>query len=167
MNREERRKKQKELRHLGYSKQMAKAQVATYYSYQPLDEGCAVRINYDLMIRHKEWKQQTDEFKQWVELHKNDLFHVEYDENKKANSTYDLKFQVHLKEDKTDPKWLFNSETLVPVATARIKLNSGEEKTISLEEFGGNDPNVLVNSSSFSDKINDTINEMNGNNNEY
>lgn len=162
MNREERRRKQKELRKHGFSKNAAKAQVAAYFAYQPLDDGAMVRLNYELMIRHKDWRKQSDEFKKWVEDHKNDLFHVEYDEKKKENNAYDMKFQVHLKEDTTDPKWLFNSETLIPIATAKVKLESGEEAIVPFEDFKGSDPNELINSSSFNEKINSAVNKISG-----
>ena len=44
-----------------------------------------------------------------------------------------------LEEDETNPKWLFYAETLIPLATAKIKLDSGDEKEVVLGDVVSQD----------------------------
>mgnify|MGYP000349257298 CR=1 FL=1 len=60
-------------------------------------------------------------------VHKDEIFTVEYDKTKKEKKANDMKTMVCLKEDTTDPKWLFHASCLTEVATGRVKLNDGKE----------------------------------------
>jgi hypothetical protein len=113
--------------------------VKKYYTNIELEEGTTVKLNYDLMSRHPDWKIQRDEFKDWVTAHKDEYFTVEWDERRKAENSKDKKIMVCLKEDDTNPKWLFHTDTLMTVATAKVKLDSGEEIKVNLD--GVTDPN--------------------------
>ena len=42
---------------------------------------------------------------------------------------------VCLKEDETDPKWLFYSSTLIPLPVATVQLDDGTEKDIVIENM--------------------------------
>lgn len=128
----------------------AKKLVEMKYSHYPLEEGTKVKLNWELIKRHPDWKIQRKDYKEWVEAHKDEVFTVEWDENRKRNNTSDKKFLVCLKEDETDPKWLFYSSTLTPLPVATVKLDDGTEKDIVIND---------VNDIKSVDKIQDAINE--------
>lgn len=128
----------------------AKKLVEMKYSHYPLEEGTKVKLNWELIKRHPDWKIQRKDYKEWVEAHKDEVFTVEWDENRKRNNTSDKKFLVCLKEDETNPKWLFYSSTLIPLPVATVKLDDGTEKDIVI-----NDANDIKSV----DKIQDAINE--------
>lgn len=128
----------------------AKKLVEMKYSHYPLEEGTKVKLNWELIKRHPDWKIQRKDYKEWVEAHKDEVFTVEWDENRKKNDTSDKKFLVCLKEDETDPKWLFYSSTLIPLPVATVKLDDGTEKDIIIND---------VNDIKSVDKIQDAINE--------
>ena len=128
----------------------AKKLVEMKYSHYPLEEGTKVKLNWELIKRHPDWKIQRKDYKEWVEAHKDEVFTVEWDENRKRNNTSDKKFLVCLKEDETDPKWLFYSSTLIPLPVVTVKLDDGTEKDIVI-----NDANDIKSV----DKIQDAINE--------
>ena len=128
----------------------AKKLVEMKYSHYPLEEGTKVKLNWELIKRHPDWKIQRKDYKEWVEAHKDEVFTVEWDENRKRNDTSDKKFLVCLKEDETDPKWLFYSSTLIPLPVATVKLDDGTEKDIVINN--ANDIKSV-------DKIQDAINE--------
>lgn len=128
----------------------AKKLVEMKYSHYPLEEGTKVKLNWELIKRHPDWKIQRKDYKEWVEAHKDEVFTVEWDENRKRNNTSDKKFLVCLKEDETDPKWLFYSSTLIPLPVATVKLDDGTEKDIVIND---------VNDIKSVDKIQDAINE--------
>ena len=52
----------------------------------------------------------------------------------KASKANDMKTMVCLKEDTTDPKWLFHASCLTEIATARIKLNDGKEVKVDIAD---------------------------------
>lgn len=134
MNRAERRKMQKDLRKTGMSKEQAKAYVEKNYGPSiPMEEGQLVKLNYNLMVAHPEWKNQEDAFKLWVTAHRDKVFTVEWDPNRVAANTDDIKTNVQLKEDETEDKWIFNTATLIPIASAKIKLDNGKEIKVPLE----------------------------------
>ena len=149
MNREQRRAEVKRLQKHGMKRSMARALVEKNYSNVELEEGAVVKLNYDLMSRHPDWKVQRDDFKEWVTAHKDEYFTVEWDERRKAENSNDKKIMVCLKEDDTNPKWLFHTDTLIPIATATIKLENGKEIDVKLD--GVTDPN--------DSRIQDAINE--------
>ena len=128
----------------------AKKLVEMKYSHYPLEEGTKVKLNWELIKRHPDWKIQRKDYKEWVEAHKDEVFTVEWDKNRKQNDTSDKKFLVCLKEDETNPKWLFYSSTLIPLPVATVKLDDGTEKDIVI-----NDANDIKSV----DKIQDAINE--------
>lgn len=139
MNREQRRAEVKRLQKKGVKREVAKQLVEKYYTNIELEEGATVKLNYDLMSRHPDWKIQRDDFKTWVTEHKDEYFTVEWDEQRKAQNSPDKKLMVCLKEDTTEPKWLFHTDTLIHVASAKVKLDSGEEIKVNLD--GVTDPN--------------------------
>lgn len=133
MNRQQKRAKVKDLQKQGIKRETAKKFVEQRYSYQELEEGQTVKLNYELMIRHPDWKIQREDFKTWVTEHKDDYFTVEWDTTRKLNNTKDKKINVCLAEDTTNPKWLFYSDTLIPISTAKVKLDSGKEIKVNLD----------------------------------
>ena len=149
MNRQQKRAEVKRLQKNGVKRSVAQSLVEKYYTSVELEEGASVKLNYELMIRHPDWKIQRDDFKEWVTAHKDDYFTVEWDSYRKENDTKDKKLMVCLKEDTTNPKWLFHTDTLIPIATAKVKLNSGEEVKVNLD--GVTDPSDA--------RIQDAINE--------
>ena len=151
MNRKDRRAQTKVLQKTAkISRADAKKLVEMKYSHYPLEEGTKVKLNWELIKRHPDWKIQRKDYKEWVEAHKDEVFTVEWDENRKKNDTSDKKFLVCLKEDETDPKWLFYSSTLIPLPVATVKLDDGTEKDIIIND---------VNDIKSVDKIQDAINE--------
>ena len=151
MNRKDRRAQTKILQKTAkISRADAKKLVEMKYSHYPLEEGTKVKLNWELIKRHPDWKIQRKDYKEWVEAHKDEVFTVEWDENRKKNDTSDKKFLVCLKEDETDPKWLFYSSTLIPLPVATVKLDDGTEKDIVIND---------MNNIKSVDKIQDAINE--------
>lgn len=151
MNRKDRRAQTKILQKTAkISRADAKKLVEMKYSHYPLEEGTKVKLNWELIKRHPDWKIQRKDYKEWVEAHKDEVFTVEWDENRKRNNTSDKKFLVCLKEDETNPKWLFYSSTLIPLPVATVKLDDGTEKDIVIND---------VNDIKSVDKIQDAINE--------
>ena len=151
MNRKDRRAQTKILQKTAkISRADAKKLVEMKYSHYPLEEGTKVKLNWELIKRHPDWKIQRKDYKEWVEAHKDEVFTVEWDENRKRNNTSDKKFLVCLKEDETDPKWLFYSSTLIPLPVATVKLDDGTEKDIVI-----NDANDIKST----DRIQNAINE--------
>ena len=139
MNRQQKRAEIKNLQKRGVKRSVAQTIVERYYNNVELEEGYTVKLNYELMIRHPDWKIQRNDFKEWVVAHKDDYFTVEWDSVRKEKNSKDKKIMVCLKEDTTEPKWLFHTDTLIPIATAKVKLESGEEVKVNLD--GVTDPN--------------------------
>lgn len=151
MNRAQRRAEVRNLQNRGMKRTAARAMVEKYRESEiPLEEGTPVKLNYDMMKRHPDWKIQRDDFKEWVEAHKDDVFTVEYDEKRKASNSRDMKYNVCLAEDTTEPKWLFYTSTLIPMATATIKLD-GQDNEISVP--------INVEDVNSSEKVNAAIQE--------
>ena len=145
MNRAQRRQAVKNLqKEKGYKRAEAKRLVETFLTDVPLEEGQKVKLNYELMIRHPDWKNQRDDFKEWCTAHKDDIFTVEWDKERKEKDASDKKLMVCLAEDETEPKWLFNTLTLTPIATARVKLDTtGEEVSVSLDGVDTKDSDAV------------------------
>lgn len=153
MNRAQKRAEVRMLQKRGVKREVARKIVTQYYNDTPLEEGTPVKINYEMMIRHPDWKIQRDDYKEWVEAHKDETFTVEWDATRKERNSNDKKLNVCLKEDTTEPKWLFNTATLIPLPKATINLDSGEKIDVTL------DADVNVSTESGIDKINEAINE--------
>lgn len=142
MNRAERRQQEKRFRKSGMNKAEAKLRASLLKS-EPLKEGQKVRLNYELMIRHPDWKNQEEKFREWVEENKDKIFTVEYEPVRKETNSYDKTLNVNFVEDTTEPKWLFHTDTLISVPMAKIKLNDGTEKTVVLDGINGiDDPKI-------------------------
>lgn len=133
MNRQQKRAEIKKLQKNGVKRSVAQTIVEKYYTNVELEEGASVKLNYELMVRHPDWKIQRDDFKEWVTAHKDEYFTVEWDKKRKENDSKDKKIMVCLKEDTTEPKWLFHTDTLIPITTAKVKLDSGEEVRVNLD----------------------------------
>lgn len=134
MNRQERRNQAKKLRVVGnLTKEEAQKIVDTYYSHKPLEEGTKVKLNWELISRSPDWKKQRKAYREWITEHKDNVFTVEWDSRRKERDTYDKKFMVCLKEDDTEPKWLFYTSLLIPQATVTVKMNSGEEFNLTMD----------------------------------
>ena len=150
MNRKERRAQAKYLQKtVKMSKEQAKEYIERQYSHQQLEEGTKVKLNWELIRRHLDWKIQRKDFKEWVEAHKDEVFTVEWDKKRKENNSRDKKMLVCLAEDTTEPKWLFFTSTLIPQAVATITMEDGTENEIVMSVEDAQD----------SDKIQAAINE--------
>jgi len=135
MNRAERRHMAKLYRHAGLTKEQAKA-TANQYLGDEMKEGDKVRFNFELMVRHPQWKLQKDEFKEWAIAHKNDILTVA--------ETKDNGKQVTFVEDENEEKFWHKTVTLIPVATATIKLDDGTETKVVLDGVTDmNDPKIM------------------------
>ena len=111
------------------------------------------------MRRHPDWKNQEEEFKQWVVENKDKIFTVEYEPVRKETNSYDRGLNVNFVEDTHEPKWLLHTDTLIPVPMARIKLNDGTETLVELDGITDvNDPRIQT-------KINEAMEEKNGSGN--
>ena len=99
MNREERRQLQK------FKKQHKQISVRE----ERLKEGQRVKLHYQRITSHPDWSKLTQKYRMWVATHKDDIFTVEYDEQHKDGVL------VCLKEDTTEPKWLFYEGDLIEV----------------------------------------------------
>ena len=151
MNRAQRRAEVRNLQRNGMKRNEARAMVEKYRESDiPLEEGTAVKLNYEMMKRHPDWKIQRDDFKEWVEAHKDDVFTVEYDAKRKERNSSDMKYNVCLAEDTTEPKWLFYTSTLIPMATATVKLDD-EDKEIKVP--------IKLEDASSQEKVNAAIQE--------
>ncbi len=152
MNRAQRRAEVKYLqKNKGMKRNDARAMVEKYRDADiPLEEGTPVKLNYEMMKRHPDWRIQRDDFKAWVEAHKDDMFTVEWDKNRKERNSRDKKFNVCLAEDTTEPKWLFYTSTLIPMATATVKFDN-EEKELKVP--------IKLEDASSQEKINEAIQE--------
>lgn len=104
------------------------------------------------MKAHPDWKMQREDFKRWVLDHEGEIFHVEYDEKRAAKEKEDKQILVQLKEDTTEPKWLFFTSTLTPIASATVNIDDGEKIEVPLEGVtDANDPSIM-------EKVNEAIN---------
>ncbi|WP_206459318.1 hypothetical protein [Anaerovorax sp. IOR16] len=104
MNRQERRKYIRELRKFGISgKQIEDILFLKEASENVcLQEGQKVKLNLEKIKSNVNYENMSDKYKKFIELHKDDIFTVEYDKNHMNNPVV-----VCFKEDTTDPKWLF------------------------------------------------------------
>lgn len=119
MNREEKREFIKKLQKKGASKDAAKRFVEkiTSNSQNPryAFEGEKVKIDYVRLISYPDWDTNySEDYKRWITAHKDDVFTVEFDPIKKEKNNKTINVLVQLKEDETNPKWLFWAGDLIP-----------------------------------------------------
>lgn len=105
INREQKRKYTQKLKAKGFNKQ----DIDLFLRYKELSktsdvlpEGINVKLDIDNIKSHPDYEKLTEKYRNWVEENKDKTFTVEYDYNKKSNP-----ITVCLKEDESDPKWLF------------------------------------------------------------
>ncbi len=88
----------------------------------PIPEGTKVKLNYESIISDVNYNKNIDSNKQkyheFIELNKDRIFSVEYDPKFQDNPTL-----VCLKEDETDPKWLFWIGDLIVINEKGEKAN--------------------------------------------
>lgn len=72
-------------------------------------EGDRVRLNMDELTNSPDWERKVDAWREWCLSHSNDVMTVEYDAAYGDNPSL-----VCLKEDQSDPKWLFSVGDLMP-----------------------------------------------------
>lgn len=109
MNREQKHKAIKSLTAKGYSAEQAEGMLmmnAAVDSKKFLKEGDRVKLNVTQMQSRPECKSDIDQnkvrFQAWVLDHRDKVITVKYDKNLTINPSI-----VCVKEDKTDPKWIF------------------------------------------------------------
>ena len=104
MNREDRRKLQKKLSKKGYSSdtvnQLNKLSAAINHK---TPEGSKVKLDIKTIKSYPDYKEMNPKYKQFIEDNVDKIFTVEYDERYKDSAII-----VTLKEDETDPKWLWS-----------------------------------------------------------
>lgn len=77
---------------------------------QTLPEGCKVKLDTEVLKGGIDYNRKTEKWKQWIENHQDDTFTVEYE-----SRFGDEPSIVLLKEDDTDPKWLWWAGELIAV----------------------------------------------------
>lgn len=75
-----------------------------------LQEGQKVKLNYQRIISESDYKFKQKKYKEFIEVNKDKEFTVQYDEYHQNGKL------VCLKEDNSEPKWLFTFYDLVPIA---------------------------------------------------
>ncbi len=145
MNREEKRKFRANAKKRGFTD----AEVDYMFNHKPneslLWDGAKVKLDTIWMRLSPDWynNRLRRDYKEWVLAHKDEVFTVELDEQRKTRDNgkhkdYDL--MVCLKEDKTNPKWLFFAGDLIllPGGTNppdSIKVNEKDNKNINKSEL--------------------------------
>lgn len=76
-------------------------------------EGEKVVLDLERIKSYPDWKEMRKDYREWVEAHEGEIFTVEFDPEKKKNSTLDVSYWVQLVEDTTEPKWLFWAGDLI------------------------------------------------------
>lgn len=104
MNRKTRRKLQKDNKIKFLSKLINSTKDDTY---DYLLEGEKVKLKYDYITSRVGYATKTKEYKKFIEDNKDKIFTVEYDANHLDNPII-----VALREDDSQPKWLFWDEFL-------------------------------------------------------
>lgn len=69
---------------------------------QTLPEGCKVKLDIEVLKGGIDYDRKTEKWKQWIADHQDDTFTVEYDPKFGEQPKV-----VTLKEDTSDPKWLW------------------------------------------------------------
>ena len=126
-NRKERRAIEKMYRKRGLSKAKAKELVNHYYTREAFKPGQKCKFNYEMIIRHPQFKQQIESFQNWVTEHKDDILTVK--------DTKEEGYIVTFEEDTQETPFWHRTETLIAVPTATIKLNGQEDTTVVLDDI--------------------------------
>ena len=87
-------------------------------TYEYLLEGEKVKLKYDYITSRTGYITKTKEYKKFIEDNKDKIFTVEYDANHLDNPVI-----VALKEDDSEPKWLFWDEFL-----ERVNVDEDKDK---------------------------------------
>ena len=104
MNRAERRAYAKRMKKMGANSSELIRLLDLQKTANLLKEGTKVKINYNKVTSDPDYKNKTQWFRDFVENNKDQIFTIEFDEKyKKVNSN----ILVTLKEDTSDPKWLW------------------------------------------------------------
>ena len=117
MNRKGRREIQKVLRKNGYTKNSAKTFTMRLDNQTANDttawEGEKVKIDVERIKSYPDWREMRKDYREWIESHEGEVFTVEFDPSKKENNSMETNIFVQLKEDTTEPKWLFWAGDLI------------------------------------------------------
>lgn len=115
MNREQKRKQIKMIQQkFGVSREEAEAILIRWLTPKiHLLEGTKVKLNYKEISGHPDWKKMNPEYIQFVEDNKNSVLTVEYDTLRKFKNSEDKDTFVCLREDTTEPKWMFYTSDLI------------------------------------------------------
>ena len=123
MGREQKREIARKLRKKGLPREVAEAYAErlTSETRNPRYawEGEKVKLDVLQLTSYKEWRSEgigphRKKYQDWVLAHAEDVFTVEYDPDKVERGAKDVKTLVQLKEDTTEPKWLFWAGDLIP-----------------------------------------------------
>lgn len=77
-------------------------------------EGEKVKLDYNRISTYPDWPEMRKEYREWVTVHKDDVFTVEFDPVKKKAKSQNVNKVVQFVEDTTSPKWLFFAGDLIP-----------------------------------------------------
>jgi hypothetical protein len=113
MNREQKRNYTTQLKKKGLSNEEIRKMIAYKELLQIspyLDEFSKVKLNLDVIRNHPDYDKLSEKYKAWTEAHKDEIFTLVYDEKHREKPSI-----VCLKEDTTDPKWLFFTGDLIVV----------------------------------------------------
>lgn len=123
MNREQRRKYEKQLRENGYTADVAKRMAnlkKQMASEDAIKEGDKVTLNYKKITSYADYATKTEGYKTFVENNKDTVFTVKYDDfyNKNGNNII-----VTLAEDTTKPSWMWVIDDLIKVKKKKVEKN--------------------------------------------
>lgn len=84
------------------------------YEYETFIEGSKVKLNYERIMENT--KGKSEKYLEFVELYKDEIMTIEYDELHKDNPSV-----FCLAEDTNQSKWLFDISDLILVEMAEVK----------------------------------------------
>lgn len=99
-----------------------------------LYEGDTVILNFDRITNYPDYKRMRQEYRDFIESNATTEFTVEYDTYRKEKSSRDKHFLVQLKEDVSDPKFLFHAVDLIVVKRKRQEETQLEAHIKEIEE---------------------------------
>jgi hypothetical protein len=81
--------------------------------WKPIPEGTKAKLNMVKITSHPDWNPNTTDWNHrryvdWINAHKDDVFTIKYDPKYKINPQ-----MLCLKEDTTNPQWLFHESDLI------------------------------------------------------
>lgn len=97
-------------------------------------EGELVKIDYAAIVLSKDWGILNKKYKNWLKENQDKIFTVEYDKNRGENFKKEKHILVQLKEDTTNPKWLFWAGYLIPEKGQDLKKLEEKEKNNNIKE---------------------------------